>query len=206
MADLVADDGADGAVVVGGGGLGIEEGRLQDGGREVEAVVEWKVDGVDGLRGHAPLFAVDRFSDAVEGVVIVEEAGVPEIGEEIVWFYFVAGVAAPVVGIADADLEGAEFGDGFFLRGGCHPGDVFESDAECGDEIGDDGFGLGLGFGGEEALDVDLADGVAQGGGDEDDRHGSRAGAAGLLRRAWCRRRRSARQRGPLRWRRRNAR
>ena len=74
VADLVADDGADGAVVVGGGGLGIEEGRLQDGGGEVEAVVQREVDGVDGLRGHAPLVAVDGLADAVEGVVVVEEA------------------------------------------------------------------------------------------------------------------------------------
>ena len=55
MADLVADDGANGAVVVGGWGIGIKEGRLQDGGGEVEAVVEREIDGVDGLRIHAPL-------------------------------------------------------------------------------------------------------------------------------------------------------
>ncbi len=152
----------------GGGGLGIEEGWLQDGGGEVEAVVEREVDGVDGLRGHAPLFAVDGFADAVEGVVIVEETGVPEVGEEVVWLDFVAGVAAPVVGIADADLEGAEFGERFLLGGGRHPGDVLEADAEGGDEVRDEGFGLGFGFGGEEALGVDLADGVAEGGGDED--------------------------------------
>ena len=84
VADLVADDGADGSVVVGGGGLGIEEGWLQDGGGEVEAVVERKIDGVDGLRGHAPLFAVGGLADAAEGVVVFEEAGVPEVGEEIV--------------------------------------------------------------------------------------------------------------------------
>ena len=168
MADLVADDGADGAVVVRGGGFGIEEGWLQDGGGEVEAVVERKVDGVDGLRTHAPLFAVGGLADAAEGVVVVEEAGVPEIGEEIVGCDFVGGVAAPMVGIADADLEGAEFRDGFLLGGGGHPGDVFEAGAEGGDEVGDDGFGLGLGFGREEALGVDLADGVAEGGGDED--------------------------------------
>src|ERR1700734_99121 len=58
VADLVADDGADGSVVVRGRAGGVEEGRLQDGGGEVEAVVEGKIDGVDGLRGHAPLFAV----------------------------------------------------------------------------------------------------------------------------------------------------
>ena len=67
-----------------------------------------------------------------------------------------------MVGVADADLEGAEFGDGFFLGGRGHPGDVFEADAEGGDEVGDEGFGLGLGFGREETLDVELTDGVAE--------------------------------------------
>ena len=50
MADLMADDGADGSVVVRCGGLGVEEWRLQDGGGEVEAVVERQINGVDGLR------------------------------------------------------------------------------------------------------------------------------------------------------------
>ncbi len=66
VADLVADDGADGSVVVGGGTFGIEEGWLEDGGGEVEAIVEREVHGVDGLGSHAPLFAVDWFADAVE--------------------------------------------------------------------------------------------------------------------------------------------
>ena len=107
MADLVADDGADGAVVGGGGGLGIEEGRLQDGGGEVEAVVEREVDGVDGLRRHAPLLAIDGLADAAEGVVIFEEVCAPDVGEEVVGGDFVGGVAAPLVGIAYADLQGA---------------------------------------------------------------------------------------------------
>ena len=154
---------------------------------------------------HAPLAAVDGLADAAEGVVVFEEAGAPEVGEEIVGRDFEGGVAAPVVGIADADLEGAEFGDGFLLGGGGHPGEVFEADAEGGDEVGDDGFGLGLGFGGEEALGVDLADGVAEDGWRRGRRRGSRADAAGGFRRAWCRRRRSARRRGPWRWRRRSA-
>ena len=127
VADLVADDGADGSVVGGGGGLGIEEGRLQDGGGEVEAVVEREVDGVDGLRGHGPLLAVDGGADAAEVVVVFEEAGAPEVGEEVVGRDLVGGVAAPVVGIADADLQGAEFGEGFGFGGGGHPGEVLEA-------------------------------------------------------------------------------
>ncbi len=84
VADLVADDGADGAVVVRGGSLGIEEGGLKNSGGEVETVVEREVDGVDGLGRHAPLFAVDGGADAVQRVVIIKETDFPEIGEEIV--------------------------------------------------------------------------------------------------------------------------
>ena len=40
--------------------------------------------------------------------------------------------------------------------------------AEGGEEVGDDGLDLGLGFGGEVTLRVDLADGVAEGAVDED--------------------------------------
>ena len=107
VADLVADDGADGAVVVSGGAVGIEEGRLQDCCGEVEAVVERQVDGVDSLRIHAPLFTVDGLADALEGVVILEDAAGPQIFEEVIGRDLVVGVAAPVIGIADADLKGA---------------------------------------------------------------------------------------------------
>ena len=48
-----------------------------------------------------------------EVVVVVEEAGAPEVAEEVVGLDLEAGVAAPVVGVADADLEGAELGEGF---------------------------------------------------------------------------------------------
>ena len=67
VGDFVADDGADGAVVGGVGGLGIEERAAEDGGGEVEAVVEREVDGVDGLRRHGPLLAVGGLADAARG-------------------------------------------------------------------------------------------------------------------------------------------
>ncbi len=80
----------------------------------------------------------------------------------------IAGITAPVIGVADADLESAEFGDGFFFGGRSHPGDVFEADAKGGQEVGDEGVGLRFGFGREETFDVELANGVSEGGGDED--------------------------------------
>ena len=100
--------------------------------------------------------------------MIVEEASIPDVGEEIVGLNVITAVTAPVIGVADADLEGAEFGDRLFLRRWRHPCNVFEPGTEGDEEVGDDGFGLGLGFGREESFDVNLAYGVAEGVGDED--------------------------------------
>jgi hypothetical protein len=81
VAYFVTDDSSDGAVVRGGWSLGVKEGWLENGGGEVEAVIERQVNGVDGLRGQGPLLAIDGLTDTVEGVVIVKEAGTPEVDE-----------------------------------------------------------------------------------------------------------------------------
>ena len=57
VADLVADDRADGAVVHRRVRRRIEERRLQDAGGEDDLVLEAAVVGVDGLRRHGPLLA-----------------------------------------------------------------------------------------------------------------------------------------------------
>src|SRR5690606_25589605 len=59
---LVADHRADAAVVEGVVGVGIEERRLQDGGREDDLVGGGAVVGVHRLRAHAPFAAVDRLA------------------------------------------------------------------------------------------------------------------------------------------------
>ncbi len=168
VGDLVADDGADSAVVRGGRRPGVEEGRLEDGGGEVEPVVERQVDGIDGLGRHTPLLAIDELADATDVVLTVEEAGAEEVAEEVVGFDFKGGIGAPVSGVADRDLEGAEFRESFFFGGRSHPGDGLEALAEGDEEVGDEGFGLSFGFRGEVAPGVDLADGIAENGGDED--------------------------------------
>ena len=63
VADLVADDDADGAVVHGVGGVEVERRRLQDSGGEDDLVEERVVVGVRGRRRHAPAAAVDRLAD-----------------------------------------------------------------------------------------------------------------------------------------------
>ncbi len=64
MADLVADNSADRAVIDGGVRFGIEEGRIENGGGE-DDLVQWRVViGVDRRRGHSPFLAIDRLIDA----------------------------------------------------------------------------------------------------------------------------------------------
>ena len=133
VGDLVADDGADGAVVGGVGRGGVEEGWLENGGGEVEAVVERKIDGVDGLRLHAPLMAVNGLVDARESVLVVEEVGALEVAEKkIGWRDDERAVAAPVIRVAHANVEGFELSDGFGFGVGVHPVDGFETLVEGG--------------------------------------------------------------------------
>ena len=63
VTDLVADDRADAAVVLGRVGVGVEERLLQDAGGEADLVGAGVVVGVDGLRQHEPLVAVDGRAD-----------------------------------------------------------------------------------------------------------------------------------------------
>ncbi len=73
VADLVADHRADGAVVHRIVRTGIEERRLQHRGREHDFVHLGVVVGVDGLRRHAPLAAIDRLAELVEVALVLEQ-------------------------------------------------------------------------------------------------------------------------------------
>ena len=70
--DFMADDRANAAVVQRRIGIHVEEGRLQDGGREHDLVLERVVVRVDRLRGHAPLLAIHRLADLGHLVGIFE--------------------------------------------------------------------------------------------------------------------------------------
>src|SRR5271165_4626111 len=62
MADFMADDGTDRAIVGGGRGQRVEERWLENGRRKVQCVLQRKIDGIDRLRGHGPFMAVNRRS------------------------------------------------------------------------------------------------------------------------------------------------
>ena len=83
VGDLVADDPADAAVIDRRIGVGIEEGRLEDGGREDDLVLHRRVISVHRLRGHSPLGLVDRLLDPVAAVIPFEAGGALGIADEV---------------------------------------------------------------------------------------------------------------------------
>ena len=74
VTDLVTDDGPDAAVVERRVGVRVEERRLQDRGGEADLVGARVVVGVDVLRVHQPLVAVDRAAELAELPVGLEGA------------------------------------------------------------------------------------------------------------------------------------
>ena len=85
VADLVADHRADAAVVHRVVGVQVEERRLQDRGREDDLVHARVVVGVDRLRRHAPLVAVDRLAELGEVAGGLERGGArADVADQVV--------------------------------------------------------------------------------------------------------------------------
>src|SRR4051812_27945905 len=82
--DLVTDHGADAAVVLGHLRVGAEERLLQDRGGEADLVHARAVVGVDGLREHQPLVAVDRRADLGQLAAVLERVGREDVADEVV--------------------------------------------------------------------------------------------------------------------------
>ena len=120
---LVSDDDAYRSVVVRIVSRHVEEGRLEDTGREADFVGRRVVVGIDSLRGHLPLVSVDGLAILVSNhLAPCEHVGTlcihPETGllvdDEV-------GVVCPLVGITDFDIEGVELFDGLCLGAVAHP-------------------------------------------------------------------------------------
>ena len=130
VADLVADDDADAAVVLRRIGPGIEERRLQDRGGEVHRVLQRQVHRVDRLRRHPPLGLVHRLGELGERRRVVEELRARGVAEGVVARHGEAAVVAPAVGIADADVERVELRLRLGARRRRHPLQVVDPLAE----------------------------------------------------------------------------
>ena len=91
---LVGDHHADAAQVSLAARLRVVEGRLQDAGREVDAVVVGVVEGVDDLRRHLPEFSVHRLVE--QSVIVIKHR--PRDAEHV------ADQSAALAGAFDPDL------------------------------------------------------------------------------------------------------
>ena len=116
VADLVADHRADAAVVDRVVGFEVEERGLEDRGREDDLVHPGVVVGVDRLRGHAPLVAVDRLAELGEVAVDLERGRAADVAHEVVAADLELRVVAPLVGVADLGRELGELLEGLLAR------------------------------------------------------------------------------------------
>ncbi len=121
MADLVPDDRPDRAVVHRSVGVGIEERRLQDRCGKHDLVVLRVVVGVDLLRRHLPLGAIDRHVQARDLIIPVPQARAPHVADEVVAAHLQTGVVLPFVRIADLGHERGELLVRLGLRLRRHP-------------------------------------------------------------------------------------
>ena len=178
VADLVADDRPDPAVVPGVVGVGVEERRLEDRRGEDDLVHRRVVVGVDHLRRHEPLVAVHRLAELVEVAALLEEVRRPHVAEQVGRVDLQLGVVAPLVGVADLGPERLELGQGARLGLLAHPVQRGDGLAVGGDEVVHQPLHGGLVLGREVPGDVELADGLAQRALDERRRRASTARAA----------------------------
>ena len=162
VADLVADHRADRAVIVGRVGGAVVEGRLEDAGREVHRVLQRQVDRVHGVRAQPPFAAVDRLAELGELVAIFELLRAPGIAEGVVGADLERRIIAPALRIADADGDGLDLAARLGERRRAPSSEAGQAAVEGLDDVADHRLHVGLGRGGEVALDVDLADRVDQ--------------------------------------------
>ena len=161
VADLVADDRADAAVVLGRLGVRGEERLLQDAGREADLVGAGVVVGVDGLRQHEPLVAVDRRADLGELAVGLERRRRGDVAEQVVGADLERGVVAELLRVADLGPEGVELLVGPLLGLLGHPVEPRDRLAVGREQVGDQLVHQRLGARREVPGDVLLADGLA---------------------------------------------
>ena len=162
VADLVADDRADAAVVRRGVALGVEERVLQDRRGEHDLVHQRVVVRVDGLRRHVPLVAVDRLADLVELAVVLPHVRAADVADEVAGVDLERRVVLPLHRVPDLRGEGVELRERALAGLGGHPLELGDRLAVRLDEVGDQLVHRDLRGRREVPLDVDAADRLAQ--------------------------------------------
>ena len=158
VADLVADHGADPAVVLGRVGVRGEERLLQDAGGEADLVGAGVVVGVDGLRQHQPLVGVERRPDLGQLAGGLERRRGGDVAHELAGVELQLRVVAELVGVADLGPEGVELLVGPLLGVVAHPVEGGDRAPVGLQQVGDQVVHQRLGVRREVSLDVLLAE------------------------------------------------
>src|ERR1700730_11532362 len=161
VGDFVADYGAHAAVIDGVVGLGVVEGRLQDAGGKDDFVHGGVVVGGDGGRRHAPLVAVHGLPDFCKFASVFKRGGAAQIDGVRGAFDVELGIIAPLIGVADLNIEGLEFFDGGLFCFRVHPGKCGDIGTQGRDKILHHLAGMGLGLRRKIFFDVHLAESFA---------------------------------------------
>ncbi len=161
VADLVADDDADRAVIDRRVGGGIEERRLQDRRGKDDLVHRRVVIGVDRHRRHAPLGAVERSPELGEVAVVVERLGPRGIADRIAGGDLQRRIVAPLRRVADLGVERRQLGARLRLGRRRHPVDLVDPCPHRGEQVVDQRVHRRLGVGGEVFGDVEPPDRLA---------------------------------------------
>ena len=162
VADFVADHRADRAVIHRIVGGRVEERRLQDRGREDQAVFQRHIQRVDLLRQHVPLAVVHRLAQLGQVAAVLEQLGTFDIAHRIVAPYLERAVVAPGVRVAHGHGEPGDLGLGVLLGLRAHPRQRVDALAEGGDDVLGHRFGARLGLRTDVFLHVALAHRFAQ--------------------------------------------
>ena len=162
MPGLVADHRTDASVVHGIVGRQVEEGRLQDRGREDDLVPARVVVGIDRLRGHVPFVAIDRLAELGQVPVPLVDRVSLDVAHQVVAANLQGRIVAPLLRIADLGRKHGQFRQGLFLGRGAHPIEVLKSDPIGIQQVLDHLVHALLGFRREPLLDVQLAHRLAQ--------------------------------------------
>ena len=178
VADLVADDRADAAVVDRVVGVEVEERRLQDRGREDDLVHPRVVVGVDRLGRHEPLVAVDRLAELARLRSSSNAAARRTLPTRSSRRISAPSSRATCRGSRSSGVNLASFSRASLAGLGAHPVEGTDVLAVGLDQVLDQFLHPVLGRGREVPLDVELADGLAQGVLDEPRRRASTAGGS----------------------------
>ena len=120
---LVANDHANGAIVESVVGVHVKERFLQDAGREADLVGRGVIVGVDGLRIHVPVFAVNGLASLMVEVPLVPEqaAGLHVVIIRLCRVYNESRYVSPFVWITDLHIERVELVERRLLGVLAHP-------------------------------------------------------------------------------------